>query len=195
MFAALAAQGHKARAVGGAVRNTVLDRPVTDVDVATDATPQQTMAAARAAGIRALPTGIAHGTVTLVVDGVTTEVTTLRTDVESHGRHATVAFTTDWIADAERRDFTMNALYCDPDGTLFDPLGGFGDLVARRVRFIGDARQRIREDYLRILRFFRFTAQYGTGALDAQASPPASPNAMASCASRRNASPRSCSAS
>jgi poly(A) polymerase len=167
VFAALAARGHVARAVGGAVRNTLLGMPVADVDVATTATPQETIAAARAAGLRALPTGIAHGTVTLVVDGVTTEVTTLRTDVETHGRHATVAFTTDWLADAERRDFTMNALYCDADGTLFDPLGGYADLMARRVRFIGDARTRIREDYLRILRFFRFTAQYGAGPLDA----------------------------
>lgn len=168
VFAALAAHGHGARAVGGAVRNTLLGAPVADVDVATTATPQETIAAARAAGLKALPTGIAHGTVTIVVDGITTEVTTLRTDVETHGRHATVAFTTDWIADAERRDFTMNALYCDADGTLFDPLGGYGDLVARRLRFIGDPRARIREDYLRILRFFRFTAQYGAGPLDAE---------------------------
>lgn len=168
VFAALAAQGHGARAVGGAIRNTLLGAPVVDVDVATTATPQETITAARAAGLKALPTGITHGTVTLIADGIATEVTTLRTDVESHGRHATVAFTTDWIADAERRDFTMNALYCDADGTLFDPLGGYADLMARRVRFIGDAATRIREDYLRILRFFRFTAQYGAGPLDAE---------------------------
>ena len=167
VFAALAAKGHVARAVGGAIRNTLLGAPVADVDIATTATPQETIAAARAAGLKALPTGLAHGTVTIVVDGIATEVTTLRTDVETHGRHATVAFTTDWVADAERRDFTMNALYCDADGTLFDPLGGYDDLVARRVRFIGDATTRIREDCLRILRFFRFTAQYGAGPLDA----------------------------
>ena len=168
VFAALAAQGHIARAVGGAIRNALLGVPVADVDIATTATPQETIAAARAAGLKALPTGIAHGTVTIVVDGVTTEVTTLRHDVESHGRHATVAFTTDWMADASRRDFTMNALYCEADGTLFDPLGGYDDVMAARVRFIGDAHQRIREDYLRILRFFRFNAQYGRGPLDAE---------------------------
>jgi len=170
VFAALAARGHVARAVGGAVRNTLLGldvAPDDDVDVATTATPQETIAAARAAGLKALPTGVAHGTVTIVVDGVRTEVTTLRTDVESHGRHATVAFTTDWIADASRRDFTMNALYCDADGTLFDPLQGYADLLARRVRFIGDPGQRIREDYLRVLRFFRFNAQHGRGPVDA----------------------------
>lgn len=168
VFAALAAQGHVARAVGGAIRNTLLGAAVADVDVATTARPQETIAAARAARLKALPTGVAHGTVTLVADGIATEVTTLRTDVETHGRHATVVFTTDWIADAQRRDFTMNALYCDADGTLFDPLGGYDDLMARRVRFIGDAHARIREDYLRILRFFRFTAQYGAGPLDAE---------------------------
>lgn len=167
VFAALAARGFAARAVGGAVRNALLGAPIGDVDVATVATPEDVIQAARAAGLKALPTGIAHGTVTIVVDGITTEVTTLRRDVETHGRHARVAFTDDWTADASRRDFTMNALYCDPDGRLHDPLGGYADLVARRVRFIGDAATRIREDYLRTLRFFRFNAQYGDGSLDA----------------------------
>lgn len=167
VFQALAAQGFPARAVGGAVRNAILDVPVEDVDLATPATPDEVMEAAHAAGLKVLPTGIAHGTVTIVVDGKPTEVTTLRRDVETHGRHATVAFTQDWVQDASRRDFTMNALYCDPDGTVHDPLGGYGDVLARRVRFIGDPATRIREDYLRILRFFRFNARYGQGPLDA----------------------------
>lgn len=168
VFAALAAAGYPARAVGGAVRNAILGLDVEDVDIATPATPQQVIAAAQAAGLKALPTGIAHGTITIVVDGTATEVTTLRHDVETHGRHATVAFTDDWAQDASRRDFTMNALYCDADGTLHDPLGGYPDVVARRVRFIGDAVTRIREDYLRILRFFRFNARYGEGEPDAE---------------------------
>jgi poly(A) polymerase len=168
VFAALADAGFAARAVGGAVRNAILGLDVEDVDIATPATPQQVIAAAQAAGLKALPTGIAHGTVTIVVDGIATEVTTLRHDVETHGRHATVAFTDDWAQDASRRDFTMNALYCDADGTLHDPLGGYPDVVARRVRFIGDAVTRIREDYLRILRFFRFNARYGEGEPDAE---------------------------
>ena len=163
VFAALAAQGFAARAVGGAVRNALIGRPVVDIDLATAARPEQVIAAARAAGLAAVPTGIAHGTVTVISDHVPYEVTTLREDVETHGRHATVAFTGDWAADARRRDFTLNALYCDADGEIFDPLSGYADLVQRRVRFIGDARARIREDYLRILRFFRFTAEYGEG--------------------------------
>ena len=115
-----------------------------------------------------MPTGIAHGTVTVVANHVPFEVTTLREDVETHGRHATVAFTDDWAADARRRDFTLNALYCSAEGEVFDPLGGYADLAARRVRFIGEARERIREDYLRILRFFRLTAEYGEGPPDAE---------------------------
>ena len=113
-----------------------------------------------------MPTGIEHGTVTVIVDGMPFEVTTLRRDVETYGRHATVAFTEDWEEDARRRDFTLNALYADRDGTVFDPIGGYGDLVEGRVRFIGDAEERIKEDYLRILRFFRFNAYYGKGSLD-----------------------------
>src|SRR5215475_2419138 len=166
VFAALAARGYAARAVGGAVRNALLGRPVIDVDIATPARPDEVMAAARAAGLAAHPTGLAHGTVTVVAGSLTKKVTTLREDVEAHGRHATVAFTDDWAADARRRDFTINALYCSADGRVFDPLGGSADLAARRVRFIGQARERIREDYLRILRFFRLTAEYGEGPPD-----------------------------
>ncbi|HJZ43891.1 MAG TPA: CCA tRNA nucleotidyltransferase [Hyphomicrobiaceae bacterium] len=168
VFAALAARGFEARAVGGAVRNALLGRPVVDIDIATPATPQEVIAAAEAAGLTAVPTGIAHGTVTVVANHVPYEVTTLREDVETHGRHATVAFTDDWAADARRRDFTLNALYCSAEGEVFDPLSGYADLAARRVRFIGDARERIREDYLRILRFFRLTAEYGDGPPDAE---------------------------
>jgi poly(A) polymerase len=166
VFDALAARGYAARAVGGAVRNALLGRPVIDVDIATPAHPEAVIAAARAAGLAAHPTGLAHGTVTVVAGRVAHEVTTLREDVEAHGRHATVAFTDDWAADARRRDFTINALYCSASGEVFDPLGGRGDVAARRVRFIGQARERIREDYLRILRFFRLTAEYAEGPPD-----------------------------
>ena len=168
VFDALAAGGFAARAVGGAVRNALLGRPVVDIDIATPARPEQVIAAARAAGLAAVPTGLAHGTVTVISSHVPHEVTTLREDVETHGRHATVAFTDDWAADARRRDFTINALYCCADGSVFDPLGAEADLAARRVRFIGEARQRIREDCLRILRFFRLTAEYGEGPPDAE---------------------------
>jgi len=168
VFAALAARGFAARAVGGAVRNTLLGRPVTDIDIATPARPDEVMAAAKAAGLAAVPTGAAHGTVTLIANRVPFEVTTLREDVETHGRHATVAYTDDWAADARRRDFTINALYCNADAEVFDPLGAYADLAQRRVRFIGDAAARIREDYLRILRFFRLTADYGEGVPDAE---------------------------
>jgi poly(A) polymerase len=168
VFAALAAHGFDARAVGGAVRNALLGRPVVDIDLATTARPEEVIAAARSVGLAAVPTGIAHGTVTVIAEHVPYEVTTLREDVETHGRHATVAFTADWAADARRRDFTINALYCAADGEVFDPLEGYADLAARRVRFIGDAGERIREDYLRILRFFRFTAEYGEGPPDAE---------------------------
>jgi poly(A) polymerase len=167
VFAALAARGFAARAVGGAVRNALLGRPVIDIDLATPAPPDQIIAAAKAAGLEAIATGIAHGTVTVIADRAAYEITTLRRDVEAHGRHATVAFTDDWAADARRRDFTINAIYCDGDGAVFDPLGAYPDLAARRVRFIGDARERIREDYLRILRFFRLTADFSEAAPDA----------------------------
>ena len=168
VFAALAAKGFVARAVGGAVRNALIGRHVADVDIATPARPEEVIAAAAAAGLRSIPTGLQHGTVTVLAEGDACEVTTLREDVESYGRQAKVAFTTDWAADARRRDFTLNALYCGADGELFDPLGGWPDLAARRVRFIGAAEERIGEDYLRILRFFRFVAEYGEGAPDAE---------------------------
>jgi poly(A) polymerase len=161
---ALAAEGAEARAVGGAVRNALLGAPVKDIDIATTALPADVMRLATRAGLHAVPTGIEHGTVTVVAKHQPFEVTTLRRDIETFGRHARVTFTTDWTEDARRRDFTMNALYCGPDGTVYDPLGGYTDLMARRVRFIGDARERIREDYLRILRFFRFLAVYGDAA-------------------------------
>jgi poly(A) polymerase len=166
IFAALGGEGVKTRAVGGAVRNALLGLPVTEIDLATTAKPDKVMALARKAGLKAVPTGIEHGTVTVIVDGIPFEVTTLRSDVETFGRHATVAFTEDWEEDARRRDFTLNALYAGSDGAVFDPLGGYGDLAQGRVRFIGDAGARIKEDYLRILRFFRFNAYYGKGPLD-----------------------------
>ncbi len=168
VFAALNTDGVMTRAVGGAVRNALLGLPVTEVDLATTALPEKVIALARKADLKAVPTGIEHGTVTVVADGVPFEVTTLRRDVETFGRHATVAFTEDWEADARRRDFTLNALYAGGDGAVFDPLNGYPDLMAGRVRFIGDAEARIREDYLRILRFFRFNAYYGNGPLDRQ---------------------------
>lgn len=166
VFAALSGDGIETRAVGGAVRDALLGLPVADIDMATTATPDEVMARARKAGLKAIPTGIEHGTVTIVADGVAFEVTTLRRDVETFGRHAVVAFTKDWTEDAARRDFTLNALYAGADGTIHDPLRGYGDLVAGRVRFIGDAKARIEEDYLRILRFFRFNAYYGKAPLD-----------------------------
>lgn len=166
VFAALSGSDIETRAVGGAVRDALLERPVLDIDFATTAVPDKVMALARKAGLKAIPTGIAYGTVTVVADGVPFEVTTLRRDVETFGRHAKVAFTKDWAEDAQRRDFTLNALYAAPDGTVYDPLGGYADLAAGRVRFIGEAEARIEEDYLRILRFFRFNAYYGKQPLD-----------------------------
>lgn len=156
------------RIVGGAVRNALFGRPVRDVDLATRLPPEEVMARAGKAGLKVVPTGLDHGTVTVVADGRPFEVTTLRIDVETYGRHARVAFTDDWAEDARRRDFTINALYADANGCLFDPLGGYPDIAARRVRFIGDADARIGEDYLRILRFFRLHAEYGGGPLDAR---------------------------
>ncbi len=166
VFACLNREGFEARVVGGAVRNALLGEPVGEVDFATTARPEVTLRLASQAGIRTAPTGLSHGTVTLSVRGVPFEVTTLRQDIETDGRHATVAFGEDWVEDARRRDFTMNALYANSKGEVCDPLDGVGDLLTRRVRFVGDARTRIREDYLRILRFFRFSAQYAEGAFD-----------------------------
>ncbi len=165
---AIAQGGFQARIVGGSVRNALLGVPVKDVDVATTALPQDVIRLAAAAGLGAVPTGVTHGTVTVITDHHPIEVTTLRRDIETFGRQARVTFTTDWAEDAARRDFTLNALYCDADGTVHDPVSGYPDLVARRVRFIGNAEDRIREDYLRILRFFRFTAAYGAGPPDAE---------------------------
>ncbi|MFQ6017802.1 MAG: CCA tRNA nucleotidyltransferase [Kiloniellaceae bacterium] len=158
---ALTAEGAEVRFVGGCVRDALSGRPVKDVDLATPLPPEQVMRLLTAAGIKTVPTGLAHGTVTAVVHHKPFEITTLREDTETYGRHARVAFTDDWTADAARRDFTFNALSLAPDGTLFDPFGGAADLRAGRVRFVGDARARIREDYLRLLRFFRFQAHYG----------------------------------
>lgn len=169
VFALLDRDGEEARIVGGAVRNALMGLPVADIDITTTATPDVVIKRAADAGLRALPTGIDHGTVTLLVDHKPFEITTLREDIDTDGRHATVKFGRDFSHDAQRRDFTMNALYARADGTIEDYVGGLADLAARRVRFIGDAHQRIREDYLRILRLFRFHAAYGEGALDKDA--------------------------
>ena len=166
VFGALHGDSIETRAVGGAVRNALLGLPVTEIDLATTAEPERVMSLAEEAGLKAVPTGIDHGTVTVIADGRPFEVTTLRRDVETFGRHAKVAYTTLWEEDAKRRDFTLNALYADRDGKVFDPLGGYDDLAAGRVRFIGDAEARIKEDFLRILRFFRFHAYYGRGDMD-----------------------------
>lgn len=160
---ALQAEGHQVFFVGGCVRNALLGAPVSDIDIATDAVPQDVMRLAKAAQLNPVPTGIDHGTVTVVSDHIGYEVTTFRRDVETDGRRAVVAFSDNIEEDARRRDFTMNALYASGDGVVRDPLGtGLEDLAARRVRFIEDAVARIREDYLRILRFFRFHAWYGS---------------------------------
>jgi poly(A) polymerase len=158
---ALQTAGHLALFVGGCVRNAIIGVPVGDIDITTDAHPDVVTKIATGAGFRVVPTGFDHGTVTVIAGGVAHEVTTLRRDVQTDGRHAVVAYSTDVSEDAARRDFTMNALYAQADGTVIDPLGGLPDLLARRVRFVGDAHRRIAEDYLRILRFFRFHAIYG----------------------------------
>lgn len=174
---ALEQAGHRALFVGGCVRNALLGAPVADIDVTTDALPETVTDLAQQAGFRVVPTGLAHGTVTVIAQGLPHEVTTFRRDVTTDGRHAVVAFATDVAVDAARRDFTMNALYADRHGTVIDPLGGLPDLIARRVRFVGDPEQRLREDYLRILRFFRFHAWHGdpSGGIDAEG--------LAACAS------------
>lgn len=165
---ALNGKGEETRVVGGAVRDLLLDEPVGDIDLATTALPEETIRRGVAAGFKAVPTGIEHGTVTLVRNGIGFEVTTLREDVETDGRWAKVVFGRDFVADALRRDFTINALSLDRDGTIHDHCSGLADLAERRIRFIGDAGTRIREDYLRILRFFRFHARFGAGAPDAE---------------------------
>jgi poly(A) polymerase len=163
----LDADGEEARVVGGAVRNALLALPVGEIDIATTAVPDEVVRRASKAGFNPVPTGIEHGTVTVVIDGKPFEVTTLREDIETFGRHAKVRFGRDWKKDAERRDFTINALFLARDGSVADFVGGLKDIEARRVRFIGDPDARIREDYLRVLRFFRFHAAYGEGAPDA----------------------------
>ncbi|MBL9053341.1 MAG: CCA tRNA nucleotidyltransferase [Tabrizicola sp.] len=170
LCAALAAAGYRALIVGGAVRNALLGEPVADVDLCTDALPEVVSDLALQAGFKVVPTGIEHGTVTVIAGGKPHEVTTFRRDVETDGRRATVAFSSRIEEDAQRRDLTMNALYADTSGQIIDPLGGLPDTLARRVRFVGDPATRIREDYLRILRFFRFHAAYGDpfGGLDAE---------------------------
>lgn len=167
LLAALSEDGEEARVVGGAVRNTLLGEPVGDIDIASTTLPEETKARAEKCGFKVVPTGIDHGTVTVVAHGVPYEVTTLRADVETHGRQATVAFGRDWQTDAERRDFTVNALYVRANGEVVDHVGGLADIEKRELRFIGDAETRITEDYLRILRFFRFFAWYGSGRPDA----------------------------
>jgi poly(A) polymerase len=168
LLAALDGGGEEARVVGGAVRNALLGEHHGDIDIATTAVPEEIIRRVEAAGFKAVPTGIEHGTVTVVAAGRPFEVTTLREDVETFGRRAKVAFGRSWQRDAERRDFTINALSVSRDGTIHDHVGGIADIETRRVRFIGDAATRIAEDYLRILRFFRFHASYGAGAPDAE---------------------------
>jgi len=168
LLAALSQGGEAARVAGGAVRNTLLGQPVADIDIATTTLPEETVRRAEAAGFKTVPTGIEHGTITAIAGGKAYEVTTLRADIETDGRRAKVSFGRDWKLDAERRDFTINALYSEADGTVVDLVGGIADIEARRLRFIGDAEARIREDYLRILRFFRFFAWYGDGRPDAE---------------------------
>lgn len=181
VFDALLSDDGQARVAGGAVRNALFEEPVNDIDIATTHTPEAVMRLAERAGLSAHPTGFAHGTVTVVAENEGArkpfEVTTLRRDVQTYGRHAEVAYTNDWAADAARRDFTINALYCDRYGTIFDPLGGMADVEARVVRFVGDPVARIREDHLRILRFFRFEARYGHGRIN--------DDGLAACVSER----------
>ncbi len=167
LLAVLNRDGEEARVVGGAVRNALLRLPVGEIDVATTAMPDEVVRRVEAADWKAVPTGIEHGTVTVVINTRPFEVTTLREDIETFGRRARVMFCRDWRADAERRDFTINALSVSADGTVFDYVGGLDDIAARKVRFIGDPQQRIAEDYLRILRFFRFHASFADGPPDA----------------------------
>ncbi len=169
VFAALDGEGEEIRVVGGAVRNALAGDPVSDVDLAATALPEIIQARAAKAGLRTIPTGIEHGTVTLLVEGTPFEVTTLREDIDTFGRHATVRFGRDFRADAQRRDFTINAISVDANGRVYDYCGGLDDIAARRVRFIGDAVARIREDYLRILRLFRFHASFGEGEIEPEA--------------------------
>lgn len=173
VIAALTAEGAEVRFAGGCVRDAVLGRPINDIDIATHEPPERVLELLAKAGIRAIPTGIAHGTVTAVVNHEHFEITTLRCDVETFGRHARVAFTDDWTEDAARRDLTINAMFATPDGMIYDPYDGLLDLGSGRVRFVGQAKLRIEEDVLRLLRFFRFHAYYGK--------PPANLEALLAC--------------
>tara|TARA_B100001939_G_scaffold348192_1_gene373629 strand:+ start:21219 stop:22430 length:1212 start_codon:yes stop_codon:yes gene_type:complete len=166
IFSLLNRDGRNARLVGGCVRDALMGRKIGDIDMACALAPEESMSRLEAAGVKVVPTGLKHGTITAVIEGQPFEITTLRKDVETHGRHATIALTDDWVEDARRRDFTVNAFYMDPDGTLYDPCNGWPDLEARHVRFIGNPQERIEEDALRILRFFRFGAQFGEARLD-----------------------------
>src|SRR3954468_17599530 len=169
LLRALRAAGIEARFVGGCVRDALLGHPSADIDLATPARPEDIIAALENAGIKAVPTGIAHGTITAVLPTRHFEITTLRRDVETYGRHARVAFDADWSEDAARRDFTINALYLDPEGIVHDPVGGLADLAAHRVRFVGEPARRIAEDVLRVLRYYRFEARFGRGEGDGAA--------------------------
>ena len=171
VLGALAAGGAEARFVGGAVRDALLGRPIGDIDIATPATPERVIGLLEKRGIKVVPTGLAHGTVTAIAGTPPRhfEITTLRRDVETYGRHARVAFDADWAADAARRDFTINAIFLAADGTIHDPVGGLADLRARRIRFVGDPATRIAADVLRILRYYRFEARFGTGSGDPRA--------------------------
>ncbi len=174
VFDAISGAGGEARLVGGCVRNALMGEAVGDIDIATNLPPEQVMKAAGKVNLKSIATGIEHGTVTIVSSGTGFEVTTLREDIETDGRKAKVKYTGDWSGDAARRDFTLNALYCSCAGEVYDPLGGYADLETRTIRFVGDPDARIREDYLRILRFFRFISQYGRGEIDV--------NGLAACA-------------
>ncbi len=178
LMTALQSKGHLALFVGGCVRNAILGEPIVDIDITTDARPEVVTRVASDANFKVVPTGIDHGTVTVVAGGLAHEVTTLRNDVQTDGRRAVVEYSSSIAEDAARRDFTMNALYLQTDGTVLDPLGGLPDLLARRVRFVGDAQRRITEDYLRILRFFRFYALYGDPTLGID------PDGLAACAAQ-----------
>src|ERR1700745_1530030 len=169
VLAALSAGGAEARFVGGSVRDALLGRSIGDIDIATPAPPERIIELLEKSGIQAVPTGLAHGTVTAVVPPRHFEITTLRRDVETYGRRARVAFDADWAADAARRDFTINAIFLAPDGTIDDPVGGLAGLRNARVRFVGDPATRIAEDVLRLLRYYRFEARFGTGAGDPEA--------------------------
>jgi len=169
LFKALQAGGKESRFIGGCVRNAIFGLPVKDIDIATPETPERVLELLESANIKAIPTGIEHGTVSAIINSIHYEITTLRIDVESHGRHATVAYTDDWLADAQRRDFTINTMSSTLDGDIYDPLTGMDDLAQRWVRFVGRARERIEEDLLRLLRFFRFQATFGGPAMDRDA--------------------------